>query len=407
MHRLFSFPPLRSLFIVVALLSPSFACGSSQGNDAADAGATTDAGAAADAESCLIGALGCPCTGGGACDSGLTCNESELCEAMIDCACDMDASCSESCECDTDCPEANCLVKQYDAYSQAEGPNCGSDGGFTAECLPGDICIDEDMARCQVVHSGLDGISCPGQPYDAYSQAGGPNCGSDGGFTAECKPADSCADSDTGQCEVIGSDGSVSACGLQSYDGFTQAGGPNCGSDGGFTAECYPGDVCEDAATRQCLFVHYPDGDDCPNLPYSAYSQGGGPNCGSDGGFTAECKPADRCLDPETGDCELIGSDGGAIPCATQTYESFSQAGGPNCGSDGGFTAECYGGDVCEDPDTKRCRFVHSPSGANCPALPYQAYSQAGGPNCGSDGGFTAECKPGDSCISAATGECN
>ncbi len=85
-----------------------------------------------------------------------------------------------------------------------------------------DICLDESLT-CQVVHSGLEGIRCPGRPYDSYSSAGGPNCGSDGNNIAECKPGDKCADA--GECEVAGSGGGALACGTVTYDPFSGAGG--------------------------------------------------------------------------------------------------------------------------------------------------------------------------------------
>ena len=210
-------------------------------------GETKDAGG--DAGNCSIGAVGCACTQGGGCDPGLMCAASMQC-VDPSCTCDTDSSCSASCSCDSDCGGGTiCTEKIYDAYNGADGPNCGADGSLIAECLPGDMCSDDELGEC--------------------APPTGPTVG----------------------------------CGDQTYAPYNGADGPNCGADGSLIAECRPGDVCEDDEVGVCRYVHSPPGSNCPDEPYQAYNGAGGPNCGADGSLIAECEPGDSCIDDELGTC--------------------------------------------------------------------------------------------------------
>lgn len=117
----------------------------------------------------------------------------------------------------------------YDAYPMAGGPLCGAGpSGGTMYCKPGDHCIGQDTAKCQMVLSGA---------YDAYPNAGGPLCGyGPHGGSVYCKSGDSCKTQDAASCETK-EDGT--------YDAYPKAGGPLCG-DGpyGGSVYCKPGGTC-------------------------------------------------------------------------------------------------------------------------------------------------------------------
>jgi len=117
----------------------------------------------------------------------------------------------------------------YDAYSNAGGPRCGSgSSGGEVFCKAGDHCTGLDSTKCQTVLSGA---------YDAYPEAGGPLCG-DGphGGSVHCEAGDTCQGQSAASC-------STSADG--SYDAYPDAGGPLCGSGpNGGTVYCKAGGSC-------------------------------------------------------------------------------------------------------------------------------------------------------------------
>jgi hypothetical protein len=197
-------------------------------------------------------------------------------------------------------------------------------------------------------------------------------------------------------------------CG-KNYDAYSGAGGPDCGkksSSGGYLYFfCEPGDYCESSSLRRCRTYENPQLGDL----YHAYTGAGGPDCGkqstSSGYKYYFCKPGDYCESSSLKRCSFVGTT-----CDSR-YHAYSGGGGPECGkqstSSGYKYFFCQPGDYCESSSLKRCLVRTS-----CPApATYHAYSSAGGPQCGkkstSVGYQYFYCKPGDSCKSSSLKRCS
>ena len=122
-------------------------------------------------------------------------------------------------------------------------------GPRDARCGPGTELRD---GVCTVAESGDAGMEQPAadggptrEPYDAYSNAGGPLCGTNAAGTyVYCQPGDDCIDPVDDRC-APSEDGT--------YEAYYGASGPLCGTNAAGTyVYCQPGDSCLDAETRRC-----------------------------------------------------------------------------------------------------------------------------------------------------------
>lgn len=82
-------------------------------------------------------------------------------------------------------------------------------------------------------------------PYEAYSDAGGPYCGSDARhFDVACEPLSNCVSVEERRCEP----------GDGEYQAYYGAAGPYCGKDSqGIPVECQPRHRCSDLQKSICL----------------------------------------------------------------------------------------------------------------------------------------------------------
>jgi hypothetical protein len=214
-------------------------------------------------------------------------------------------TCATACTAGFTCLAGGRCGKQYTAYSGAGGPECGSQWNGSSYtyfyCVGGDYCENAASKLCRTYQNWQ-----PGDLYHSYAGAGGPECGSkwNGSYYTYfyCKGGDACHNAASMQCSYSGT-----ACDAV-YTSYASAGGPECGSkwNGSYYTYfyCKSGDYCNNAASMQCKVVT-----SCPaGAIYHAYAGAGGPQCGSKWNGSSYtyyyCKPGDLCYNAASRQCK-------------------------------------------------------------------------------------------------------
>jgi len=195
---------------------------------------------------------------------------------------------------------------------------------------------------------------------------------------------------------------------IDTYTAYSSGGGPQCGYvySGSYKTYqyCQPGDYCLSSSARSCRKYQTTQVGDI----YHAYQNAGGPQCGYfySGSYKTYvyCKGGDTCKSSSGMQCAFAGTACGAA------YTAYKNAGGPQCGYyySGSYKTYvyCKGGDYCNSSSGMQCKVV-----TTCPAgSVYTAYPNAGGPQCGYyySGSYKTYvyCKPTDLCKSSSGLQC-
>lgn len=132
----------------------------------------TSADSSAEAGECPVGAIGCPCTGGGACDAGLeclggTCDDPSCSVGSAGCACGADGACDPG----LDCVDENCIDPGGTDGCPVGSGGCPCTAG--GACDPGFQC---DNGACVDDPAGGSSGSSTG-PTESSSEGGNRDCG--------------------------------------------------------------------------------------------------------------------------------------------------------------------------------------------------------------------------------------
>lgn len=218
------------------------------------------------------------------------------------------------------------------------------------------VCVASALAACGGGDGGVNvdvNASCPlaGETYDAYSSATGPRCGSGDG-APYCAVGDLCKQD--GVCELVQTPVANVSCALlgATYTGFSGADGARCGSGDG-APYCIAGDHCAQPGLCEVV-LSAASGTPHAELfgrHYDAFTSANGARCGTGDG-APYCIKGDRCV--QDGVCAVVLTGlGGTVRADLigSQYTAFSSADGARCG-EGEGAGYCKAGDRCVSAGT-------------------------------------------------------